>query len=691
MNTSLKAQKISLGVCYYPEHWPREIWAEDLERMLEAGIETVRIAEFAWSKFEPHENTFTFDFFDEFLDLAHKMGMKVIFCTPTATPPAWLTTKYPEVLNANKEGVLYRHGSRRHYNYNSSRYRAFTERIVEKIASHVGSHPAIVGWQIDNELNCETDLFYSESDSVAFRRFLERKYGSLEQLNHAWGTVFWNQTYTDWTEIFVPRMTASGGINPHQSLDFSRFISDSLCSYAKLQSDILRKYIKPGDFITTNGMFANVDNHRLTEESLDFYTFDSYPNFAYLLHSFDGHSPTLRDRMWSRILSEVRSVSPIFGIMEQQSGANGWNNRMEAPTPKPGQMTLWTVQSIAHGADFVSYFRWRTCTFGTEIYWHGILDYSGRENRRIRELREIHLLVQRLEDVAGAEYEARVAIVRDYDNIWDSREDTWHRGFDEISVNGLYEAAQLTHTPVDFVYMREGLRAEDLRRYEVVFVPHGVIADAWQAKVLEGFVSAGGTVVFGCRAGYKNPFGHCVTEKLPGVFRDLSGTDVVEYSLVSPADGAVRVDWDGDVFEAVHYNDVLEPLEGGQVLARYLDNDYSGAAALIEKSTGKGRALYYGATFSPETARLFLEKLGVAEPYADLVKIPECVEIAVRVKDGIKYMFLLNYSREEVTYTMKVPAICLQTDAEVSGARTLRGYGVDSLKFLLSESLRIAR
>lgn len=137
------------------------------------------------------------------------------------------------------------------------------------------------------------------------------------------------------------------------------------------------------DFITTNGMFGNLDNHRMEDECLDVYTYDSYPNFAYCLCEDPKHSDDLNDRKWSRNLTEVRSICPHFGIMEQQSGANGWNTRMEAPVPKPGQMTLWAMQSIAHGADYVSFFRWRTATMGTEIYWHGILDYDNRDNSMI--------------------------------------------------------------------------------------------------------------------------------------------------------------------------------------------------------------------------------------------------------------------------------------------------------------------
>ena len=421
----VNGERLVLGTCYYPEHWDESLWRDDLRRMLENGIEVIRIAEFAWSKIERYEGVFNYDFFDRFLDAAAEMGMKVIFCTPTATPPAWLTEKYPEVLNATMDGVLYRHGGRRHYNYNSPKYQELTRIIVEKSASHYAKHPAIIGWQIDNEINCEKNEFYSESDTIAFRKFLMEKYGSIDALNDAWGTNFWNQTYNSFEEVHVPRTTLSNNTNPHEVLDYTRFVSDSACKFAKLQSDIIRKYLKPGDFITTNGLFGNLDNQRMTNESLDFIMYDSYPNFAYCL---DAYKPDnfLKDRMWSRNLSEVRAVSKNFGIMEQQSGANGWNTGMAAPTPKPGQMTLWTMQSVAHGADYVSYFRWRTCTYGTEIYWHGILDYSGRDTRRLAEVKSIHEKFQKLSEIAGSKYEAKVGFLKDYANVWDSQLDVWH-------------------------------------------------------------------------------------------------------------------------------------------------------------------------------------------------------------------------------------------------------------------------
>lgn len=676
MRKLINGKSLDLGVCYYPEHWDSSLWAEDLDRMLAAGLRTVRVAEFAWSLIEPREGEFTFDFFDGFLNLALEKGMQVIFCTPTATPPAWLTEKYPEVLNADMEGNLIRHGSRRHYNYNSPVYQRLCRNIVEKSASHYGKHPAIVGWQLDNEFNCERDTFYSESDTEAFREFLQEKYGTLEELNRAWGTVFWNQTYTEWREVFVPRKTNTNSNNPHQMLDYYRFISDSVCRFAKMQADIIRRFAKEGDFITHNGMFANIDYQRLERESLDVLMYDSYPDFGYELDTYRAED-ILKDRKWSRNLSEVRAVSPNFGIMEQQSGANGWNTRMEAPTPRPGQITLWTMQSIAHGADFVSYFRWRTALFGTEMYWHGILDYSGRENRRLREVAEISKKLAAMQELAGSRYAARVGIVKDYDNIWDSQLDRWHGRVEHVSQAGLFTAMQLLHVPFDYVYLESHTTQESLQQYEVLFYPHGVILSRERMALLEEYAASGGKLVMGCRTGYKDTDGHCVTEYLPGLAARVTGTDVQEYSLVAPDEGRIMADWGGTQVEAAVFNDLLAPVgENAKVLAKYTSSYYSGTPALICNRFGKGEAYYFGGAFALDTARVFLEKLGVAEPYGDVISLPESCELAVRRGEENTYLFVLNYLARPAKLVLNGKLRNLWTGGDELGEVELEGYGV---------------
>lgn len=676
MRKLINGTSIDLGVCYYPEHWDKSLWGEDLDRMLAAGLKTVRIAEFAWSLIEPREGEYTYGFFDEFLNLAQEKGMQVIFCTPTATPPAWLTEKYPETLNADMDGNLIYHGSRRHYNYNSLVYQEKCRNIVEKFASHYGKHPAIVGWQLDNEFNCENDRFYSESDTVAFRKFLQDKYGTLDALNQAWGTVFWNQTYTDWQELHVPRKTNSNSPNPHLMLDYFRFISDSVNRFAKMQADIIRKYAKEGDFITHNGMFSNLDYQRMARESLDVLMYDSYPDFGYELDSYNPDDP-MKDRKWSRNLSEVRAVSPNFGIMEQQSGANGWNTRMEAPTPRPGQLTLWTMQSIAHGADYISYFRWRTCTFGTEIYWHGILDYSGRDNRRIKEVREVAGKIEKMQELAGSRYAAKVGILKDYDNIWDAQQDRWHGRVENVSQKALFTAMQQLHVPFDYVYLESHTTPESLSQYEVLFYPHASILTKERMALLEAYAAAGGRLVMGCRTGYKDSNGRCVMEYLPGLAAKVTGTDIPEYSFVAPDDGQVMADWDGTLLEAAVFNDLLAPVgEYAEVLASYASSYYAGTPALIRNRFGEGEAYYFGGAFALDTAKVFLRKLGLAETFGEVIELPESCELAVREKEGRRYLFVLNYLAQPAEMVLKKAVRNLWNGDMEEGKRQVEGYGV---------------
>lgn len=660
-----------MGVCYYPEHWPKELWASDLGRMKEAGISTVRVAEFTWSMFEPEEGRFCFDFFDEFLALCAKKDMCVIMGTPTATPPAWLTERYPEVLNASKEGVLYRHGSRRHYNYNSEVYQRFCARIVEKLAQHYGQHPAIVGWQIDNELNCETNEFYSEADHAAFREFVRQKYGSLQSLNQAWGTVFWSQMYTDWSQVYAPRPIV-GLCNPHQMLDYYRFISESTRRFCKLQADILRKYKKSGDFITTNGMFGNLDNVRMTAESLDVYTYDSYPNFAFGQDSDPKHANDLNDRGCSRHLTEVRAICPHFGVMEQQSGANSWGL---GPAPRPGQLELWAMQSVAQGADYVSFFRWRTCTFGAEQHWHGILDYDNRDNRKLAEVQEFYKKLQTLAPVCGAKNVGAFALLKDYDNIWDAQADTWHGRIQQQSELEIFVAAERSHTPYNIVFLTPDTTLADLAEYPVLIYPHPVLMDEQRAALLKDYVAQGGTLIVGCRAGYKDMNGKCVMMPQPGLLQELTGTDIRDFTFTSPNEDESFALWGEERMETPVFNDILTPFAGTEVLARYDNSYYAGEAALTKKAFGKGRAIHLGCAFTRKNVRQLLDYAGVLEPFRNYVEAPADVELVMREKDGRRFLFCLNYLPEQQQIILKRASVLLYTGGSVVGSVRLPAFG----------------
>lgn len=673
---SFKWDKFQVGVCYYPEHWDKTLWRDDLRRMSENGISAVRVAEFAWTLFEPKEGVFSFEFFDEFIDLAEEMGMNVIFCTPTAIPPVWMSETYPEILNCRKDGVLFRHGMRRHYNYNSKVLYRLASEAVDKIAAHYAKRNCIIGWQIDNELNCEINEYYSESDNLAFREFLKDKYHTLEALNQAWGTMFWNQTYTDWEQVFVPRTTINNLTNPHQMMDFKRFISESTIRWCKMQSNILRRYVKPGDFITTNSVFANVDNHRMYDDCLDVHTYDCYPNSAYSLDLPLGGPDSLNDRKWSMNLTNVRSICPHFGIMEQQVSTGGWNALIKLPTPKTGQLMLWAMNSVAHGADFISFFRWRTCAFGTEMYYRGILDPDNLDTKRLGEVKQFFERTIRISEIVGADYVAPFAIVKDYENVFDSQIDNWHKMIADASEAAIYQTAQLTHTPADMLYLKESTELSDLLKYKVLFYPHAEILSDQTSDLIAEYVKAGGILIIGARTGQKTTAGHLTMEPLPGPLSPLTQTTVTDFTVVTPSEPPIYMDWDGQRLKTGNLNDVLKVAgTDAKPLASYCGNYYSGEPALVETPLGNGKILHFGGAFTRENVKAFLAYTSILSPFDHLVELPDTCEIAVREKNQRQYLFVLNFAAEPQTVVLHKNMTDLDNREQIIGDVTLPAYG----------------
>ena len=693
---SLHVDHVTLGVCYYPEQWAESLWQDDFRRMRDLGFEIVRMGEFAWSIFEPEEGRFSFDLFDRAIADAARHGLKVILGTPTATPPAWLTTAYPEALNVTREGVQLQHGLRRHCGYNAPSFHRLATRVVRELAIHYADHPAVIGWQIDNELNCEVDLFYAEADQTAFRDWLRCRYSAdLEALNRSWGTLAWSQTYSSWDEIRLPGPTPHDSHNPHQLLDEKRFISDSAISFVRIQTEILRA-LAPRQWITTNGMYKHLDNHRLTDELLDFFSFDSYPNFSTIrppiidVNHTDstttaggGSVDPLRDRASSWLLSIVRGISPTFAVLEQQSGAGGWVDRIAQPAPKPGQMRLWTYQSIAHGGDMVLYFRWRTATVGTEIYWHGINDQHNQPNRRVEEVARISQeLAAAAPRIAGTTVAADVAILADYDNEWDGEVDVWHGPLTKQSVRAWFTALQFAHVPVDAFYLRPGTTPSDLAGYRLLVYPHAAILSADTATLLDGYVRDGGTVIFGARTGYKDPTGKVSDRPLPGPVADLCGVTVTDSTMILSSEPGPVLRWRGIDAAPSHapgFNEIVRlDSDTAEVLAEYGDDYYAGTPALVRNRRGLGSALFFGAAFTLKTAATILAILGVGSPVEGWLELPSEVELAIRerpdTRDGLA--FVMNFSSSARTIEVRRESLDILSGRSLKGFVTLAPFDV---------------
>ncbi|RAM59389.1 beta-galactosidase, partial [Mesotoga sp. SC_4PWA21] len=296
------------GAAYYPEHWPRERWKEDVKVMREMGMNVVRIGEFSWSIVERERGKIDFSVLDEVIDLLDSEGIKVIMGTPTCTPPPWLIKEFPEILQRDVNGLLIASGSRRHYCFNSTIYRKETARIVEAFADHFGRDPRIVAWQIDNEYGCHNStVCYCENCATSFRHWLKRKYGSIENLNRAWGTVFWSQTFNKWEEIDPPRRTLTSP-NPSLVLDYRRFSSDSAINYHNLQREIIEP--KSEAPITHNLMvnFTEIDYKKLSD-SIDFVSWDNY-----IAEDYDPDLQALNHDLMRSLKKKP------FLVMEQQPG-----------------------------------------------------------------------------------------------------------------------------------------------------------------------------------------------------------------------------------------------------------------------------------------------------------------------------------------------------------------------------------
>lgn len=411
----------SLGVCYYPEHWPETVWADDARRMRDLGVSVVRIGEFSWSRLEPREGFYNLEWLETALSTLHAAGLSVVLGTPTATPPSWLLGKIPDMLAHDSEGRARKFGSRRHYCFSHGGYARECDRIVTLIAERFGNHPAVVGWQTDNEYGChDTVESYSPAALDAFRQWCAQKYGDIDRLNRAWGNVFWSMELTGFHEIELPNLTVTEA-NPAHRLDFQRFSSDQVVAFNRRQTDIIRRY-SPGRAIIHNfmGAFTAFDHFDLSRD-LDVAAWDSYP-LGFLERSDCGEAFKLR---------YMRVGDPDFQsfhhdlyrncgrgrwwVMEQQPGAVNWGKWN--PVPAPGAVRLWTHEAFAAGAEVVSYFRWRQAPFAQEQMHEGLLLSNSQPNAAYDEIARV------AEEIASlGPYPERgrapVALVFDYESAW---------------------------------------------------------------------------------------------------------------------------------------------------------------------------------------------------------------------------------------------------------------------------------
>lgn len=608
---------MKLGVCYYPEHWPVDRWPLDAHLMREAGLSLVRIGEFAWAKIEPEEGHYQWEWLDHAIDVLANEGLQIVLCTPTATPPVWLIQAHPDILPVDSQGQRKRFGSRRYYCSNNPIYRQYSARIVSDLAQRYGSHPAVIGWQIDNEFGCHgTARCYCPVCTLAFRRWLRDRYGSLQSLNQAWGSIFWSQVYTAWDQIDLPHLTVTTS-NPSHILDFYRFSSDSVVEYQKIQVDLLRQDTHK-QFVTHNlmGDFPDLDYHNLVRD-LDFVSWDSYPTGYAEIHSNNLYDPSesvpsfpydLGDPYVTNFYHDlIRGLKRApFWVMEQQCGHINWANYN--PGIRPGAVRLWTWHALASGAEAIVYFRWRACLFAQEQYHSGLLHHDGSPAVGYKDIVSMAEELPIMDQVASAPNLAQVALLLDYNDLWAIHLQPHRKEF-----------GYLRHL---FVFYRSlaqlGIQTDiispdaDIKDYKLIISPTAFISNEALSNKINEFVNSGGFALLGVRSGFKTISNIVTDQPLPGAYRWLVGATVTDWHALPPGEGyqihSSIPDLDG---LAEFWAESLEPLETSsnnigsvseeknsnmpaQAIVQYSSGPFAGKIACSEHHIGNGRAYYLG-------------------------------------------------------------------------------------------------
>lgn len=593
---------MNFGVCYYPEQWPRSLWADDAKRMAELGITHVRIAEFAWSRIEPRDGEYDWAWLDEAVATLANAGLKIILGTPTAAPPTWLTDRHPDMLAVRADGVRFNSGSRRHYDISHAGFRAAGLKITEAMARRYGRHAAVVAWQTDNELAChDTVPTYSATALQRFHAWLRRRYETIDALNDAWGTVFWSMTYASFDAIRLPNLTPTDA-NPIHLLDFRRFMSDEVASFHREQVDVLRRHAPDADVLHNfMGFFTTFDHYRFAaDDSIDVAAWDSYPlarteTIGIAEEQKARYARTAHPDVSAFDHDRYRGVGRgRFWVMEQQAGPVNW--AAWNPVPAAGMIRLWAFEAFAHGAELVSYFRWRQCPFAQEQMHSGLhlpdgqLSPGGRELQRAAE--EIAASSQLSTLPAKATSPAAVALVFDYETQWMFEIQRHGRTFDyQMLAFDYYEVLREMGVDVDIVPA-----TADLSRYKLVVVPSiAVVTDALVAQIEQSTAQW----VFGPRSGSKTD-GFAIPGNLPpGPLQKVLPMQVLEVESLRPTLKPATA-FDDTEGIAVHWREHLSVANATRIDARFED----GWPAIV----GSGKVRYVAAWLDHALHRALLRR-----------------------------------------------------------------------------------
>lgn len=662
-----KKDLMLFGTYYYPEQWSEEQWERDMKNMADIGFDFTHYAEFAWSSLEPEEGKYDFSWLDKSVALAQEYGLKVVMCTPTPTPPAWLTAKHPDILIVNDMGTTIQHGTRQHASWSSDIYWQYIEKIITQLAKRYGNNETVIGWQIDNEPSHYGIYDYSKNAQEKFRRWLENKYKSIDSLNSTWGNAFWSQSYNDFGQILIPNQRELPvKANPHAILDFQRFCADEVASFVNGQNDILRKYISKGQWITTNTMPNHhpVDPYRM--DKLDFHTYTRY----LVTGMDDGHGEQGFRMGSSHILGFNNDTyrnypGKVYGVMELQPGQVNWGNY--DPQTYPGAIRLWLYHVLAGGSKFVCNYRFRQPLKGSEQYHYGMIQTDGvtpsvggeQYKQTIKEMDILKANYDKNARMPGDVAKKRTAILYGIDNDWEMQFQPqtiqWNT---QQHILRYYKPLKSFGASVDIID-----ESSDFSDFPVLIAPAYELLDYSLIDRWKTYAEQGGHLILTCRTGQKNREAQLWEDKFARPVYDLIGAEFLYFDHLPPNKWAT-VKVDGQSYKWNNWGDIVTPKQDTELWGIYDDQFYNGKAAVLHRKTGKGSVTYIGVDSDDGKLEEAVLRKVYSEAGIDIMNLPEGVSIEWR--DG--FYIGLNYSSERQTIPVKSDAKVLIGSSELPPA-----------------------
>ena len=632
-----------LGVDYYPEQWDTSLLEQDLDTIVELGCNVIRIAEFSWHLMEKQEGQYDFSFFDRVIEIAKERNRKVIMGTPTATIPAWLAKKHPDILSEFEGGKKRAFGGRHVYCFNSPHMYAYSEKIIRELVEHYKDEESIVAWQIDNEIGHEgSDVCYCENCQKAFQTYLSKKFaGDMDALNETYGTTFWSQEYNTFDEIPTPSETITTH-NPALRQDWERFRSQSIVDFMAFQAKLIKE-ISPEAVVMHDfpggGLGKHVDYSKVAK-TLDQAAYNNYPVWG-------GQKEPIAPHEIAFALDYIRGLKgENFWITEAIMGAQGHD--VTGFLPRPNQAKMWSYQGMAHGADSLMYFRYRGATKGAEQFCYGIIDADNVKRRKFYEVQSFFRDIIKYREAMEAPVKNEAAIVYDYDSLASFRIQRQSILLDPAAeMQKFYKAFYDQNVGVDVIP-----EDRDFSSYKVVILPQMIITKPEMEEKVEAFVKNGGTVIVTYRHAVKDadnnvPFG----ETLPVHYNALAGLTVEETESLQDYDAFPVVG--SGVFEGVEgtggiFRDMIK-VQDAEVLFRYADAFYQEFAAVTRKQTGKGTLYYVGCGLEEKITKLLMEQV-MRDCHFQMVPSEEGLEIVTRGNEKQKVTMYINHNAKEVTY-----------------------------------------